>query len=416
MRLVTVAGGALLTCAIALAILTTGSAPADTAASTPPMAVSLDPAAAKDYWTPERFDEAKPLDLIRAGSEPGSANPEPLSARATPLSSTEVDHPARYPNRVHGKLFGSFPGVGPYACSATVVTSRSRSLITTAGHCVFDAGHSNRFASGLVFVPGFARDSAPYGYWFATNAITTRQWVRHGSLAYDLAMIRVDPPRFTRLQDVVGSRGIGFGQPKRKRISAYGYPADRGQPKYDGYHLIRCDSGYVRDPAGHGGPPRSRGIRCDQHQGSSGGGMVAQHSIVVGNISHFHPTYNNRQLFGPSYGAVARSLYSANRAGWPSIGPIRCRGLVVTIAGTNRRETINGTNGRDVISTLAGDDRIKAGGGRDVICGGANGDRIRGGKGKDRIDGGSGLDRCGGSNGNDTIRGCEVKRRPRVVG
>lgn len=411
----TVGGAAIAASVIALAALS-GRSPASAPAPTPPMAVALDPALAREYWTPERFEDARPLDLIRDASEAEDADPEPLRAAATPLKSTEVDHPARYPNRVHGKLYGRFPGVGPFACSATVVTSRSRSLITTAGHCVFDAGNTNRFATALVFVPGFSRGASPYGGWFVTNAITTRQWVRRGELAFDLALLRVAPRSSARLQDAVGSRGIGFAQPRHRRASVYGYPADGGRPRYDGYHLIRCDSGYVRDPAPHGGPPRSRGARCDQHQGSSGGGWVAQRSIVVGNISHYHPAFSNTKLFGPLYGSVARSLYAADRPGWPSIGPIRCRGQVVTIAGTNRRETIHGTRGRDVISTLAGDDKVKAAGGRDVICGGPNGDRIIGGGGKDRIDGGSGFDRCGGSNGNDTIRGCEVKRRPRSVG
>lgn len=411
------AGGSLLIALIALAALTAGPAPAQPrVASTPsPTTATLDPSVAKDYWTPERLAAAKPLDLPADRSEPGAPAPELFSDSATPFSSEPIRKPALYPGRVHGKLYGYFPGVGGYACSATVVTSGSQSLITTAGHCVFDAGGSNRFASALIFIPGYAFNSQPYGQWSATNIVTTRQWVRKGALDYDVAMVRIAPKGPFHLERIVGSRGIGFDQPLHQKMQTYGYPASRNKPLYDGFHLIRCDSGYVRDPARHGGHT-SRGMRCDMQQGSSGGGWVAQQSMVVSNISHGHPTVSRRELFGPYYGAAVKRLYRTRAAGFPSIGPITCQGKVATMIGTKRRETLRGTKGQDIIATIGGDDVVEARGGQDLICGGNGSDRLIGGDGMDRIIGGKGNDRCRGSKGNDRFKQCEKRRRQRALG
>lgn len=414
-------GGALLIALIAVAALTASPAPAQPRITATPTATTatLDPAQARDFWTPERVAAAEPLDLAESTGEPVVTGPEVFSAAATPFSSRVIDNPRRYPNRVHGKLVGYYAGVGIFSCSATVVSSGSKSLITTAGHCVYDKGGTNRFAAALAFAPAYGPgNSQPYGVWGATNIITTRQWVRRGSLDYDLAMIRIQPKGVFRLQRIVGSRGIGFDQPLRQRESAFGYPASGNKPQYDGNHLVRCDSGYVPDEIRHGGP-RSRGLRCDMQQGSSGGGIVAQHSFVVSNVSHGH-VRNGRivpgRLYGPDYGKVAKSLYKANRPGWPSIGPVGCSGKVVTIAGTAHKETLRGTNGQDIIAALGGNDRIKASGGQDMICGGDGDDTLIGGNGKDRVVGGGGRDFCGGAKGNDSLKQCESKRRPRIVG
>jgi hypothetical protein len=372
----------------------------------PRTAAALDAAATARYWTPARIAAAEPLEPIRAGEpEPEQSAPEAFASPATPFASTAVDHPARYPNRVHGKLVGHFEGLGDYSCSATVISSRSESLILTAGHCVYDAGHTNRFATKIAFAPGYSKNSLPYGYWTGTNAITTSQWVRAAALDYDFAFVRLGATSAGTVQAAVGSRGIGFNQPRKQRLAAYGYPA-KGAPNYDGDHLIRCDSGYVADPL-HNGGPRSRGMRCDQKQGASGGGWVSQDSFVVSNTSHGYPRLSKRVFFGPYFGKVAKALYRAKTPGWPSAGPVSCGGRVASIAATDRGERIVGTRSKDVIATLGGNDVVKGRGGNDIICGGSEDDRILAGGGRDRVFGGSGTDRCGKPAKRNRVRDCE---------
>lgn len=86
-------------------------------------------------------------------------------------------------------------------------------------------------------------------------------------------------------------------------------------------------------------------------------------------------------------------------------GKKTCRGLEVTIRGTNKGETIRGTKGDDVIVARGGKDLIRGGGGNDTICSGAGKDEARGGKGDDRIAGGAGKDLVRGGAGDDRLNG-----------
>lgn len=363
---------------------------------------------AQSYWTPERVADAPPIGLPEGdASAAGAEEPELFASGVEPFKSVTIRKAAQYPNRVHGKLVGNF-GSSTFSCSATVVSSGSGSLLTTAGHCVYDV-NSRTVASNLAFIPGYSAGAFPYSVWPVTNLIVNRLWVRRGSLDYDFAMLRTGVSPYGSLQRIVGSRGIGFNDKRRQRLEAYGYPS-RGNPKYNGDRLIRCDGGYVGDPQRYGGP-RGRGMKCDQQQGSSGGGWVAGHSYVVSNTSHGYPQFSDNLFFGPYYGAAAKAMYRARNAFWPSAGPITCRGQVATIIGTDTKDRLVGGSGKDVIAGLAGNDRINGKGGNDTICGGPGNDRINGGGGKNRIDGGAGKDRCGKPKGGSRLKNCEGGKR-----
>jgi hypothetical protein len=392
--------------ACALAALVAAAGPAAAAGPVAPdPAGRLGPTEAQRAWTPERIDAAPPLRLTPSGTlraAPTRAPAPELFAAAPPLRSEQPVGARRYPNRVHGKLVGRFPGLGDFACSATVVSSRSGSLLTSAGHCAYDA-RTRTTASELAFAPGYSRGELPYGVWPVRNLIVPGAWARAGSPDYDFSMLRTVRRGGRTIEQRVGSRGIGFGQPLRLRLQAFGYPA-AGRPSYDGRRLIRCSARSFPDPERFGGP-RGRGLRCDQAEGASGGGWVAQRSFVVSNTSHGYPRRPGF-FFGPTYAGTARELYSSRVPGWPSPGPIRCGGTVATIVGTNRGERIRGTGGADVIATIGGDDRIAGRVGDDRFCGGSGNDVIRAGGGRNRIDGGPGRDRCAPRRGN-RVRNCE---------
>ena len=126
----------------------------------------------------------------------------------------------------------------------------------------------------------------------------------------------------------------GFNQKRKQRLQAYGYPA-KGKPDYNGDKLVLCTSGYVGDPYKNGGP-RSRGMHCDQQQGSSGGGWVSKKKYVVSNTSHGYPQISNNLFFGPYYGNDTRSMYKAKTSFWPSIGPVKKKGKVPDKIGPSR--------------------------------------------------------------------------------
>lgn len=290
---------------------------------------TLDRAEARSYWTPARIAAASPLDL-GSGTTPAPA-PQRLFDAPQPLKATILTNPDVYPNRVHGKLAGTFPGLGDYVCSATVVSSGTGGLIITAGHCAYDVD-SGTAAVNLAFAPGYSKSSLPYGVWPITHLIVDKRWGK-GSLDFDYSMMQVAPAA-TTLQDAVGSRGIGFSQPRKQRLQAYGYPA-KGNKEYDGYRLVRCESGYLPDPYRSGGP-RGRGMHCNQQEGSSGGGWVSKHKYVVSNTSHGYPRISSNLFFGPYYGAATKRMYKAKTSFWPSIEPVKRKGQVPNLIGPER--------------------------------------------------------------------------------
>jgi len=132
---VQVSGASLLvaaaTVAAGLALAAPALARAEPVATAPEHSFGTGRAAAGSYWTPERIAAAPGLG-IDAGGRVRTTRPGPAAITAGALRSVRVRNPARYPNRVHGKLLGTFRGLGDFACSATVVSSRSGSLLTTA--------------------------------------------------------------------------------------------------------------------------------------------------------------------------------------------------------------------------------------------------------------------------------------------
>ncbi|HEX9172237.1 MAG TPA: hypothetical protein VF861_06220 [Telluria sp.] len=220
-----------------------------------------------EYWTPQRFAAAKPLELPMAKAEAqpqdltvlpapitgepasspaqapsaepvpvieqlfipaagienliGSATPTPqdtgtsgarfTSTRVTPLftgAAGQYSADRSYPYRTVGKLFFSIDGQ-PYVCSASIINRR---VIATAGHCV----HSGRggiagFFSNWVFVPAYRDGTAPYLRWNWRQVTVTSTWATGGGgvpNAADYAMI------------VLGDQPVTRGGP-RVRIGAY---------------------------------------------------------------------------------------------------------------------------------------------------------------------------------------------------
>jgi hypothetical protein len=224
-----------------------------------PVELSVDRPAAKvlDYWTPARMRAAEPLP-VEAGGEPdiapsseaGSDSAAPTyvppatsgpapdarllrgSAVASPAArrglATPVADPGAAGVKAHGKVFFTIrrgPSAGDWVCSGTAVNSRNRSVVMTAGHCVFDAETNGGKSTNFIFVPAYRDHARPYGIWTAKSLSTTRQWKRTASFRYDLGAAVVRRNHGRRLQSVVGARGIGFSQPRDQSFDIFGYPA-----------------------------------------------------------------------------------------------------------------------------------------------------------------------------------------------
>jgi hypothetical protein len=426
---------ALVTALLAAFLLSTSSA----SAGGPIVAKEADDAAVRAYWTPARMRAAKPVETpapessgsgggadgadgpprVVAPVAAGSAEVERLSAgvvesepttRFAHVDRDEIRNPSAVPFRSHGKVFFSLGG-DDYVCSGTAISAPGRSVVWTAGHCVYDP-FEGRFAGNWVFVPAYRDGESPFGKWPAERLATTKQWRGNINLKYDLGAAEVQKEAGGQtLTDVVGGRGIGFNQPRRQRYQAFGYPAVPPPLEFTGEREFRCtsdlggtDDPQPDEPGQRWSGPRTSWIHCDMTAGSSGGGWVADRSVLsVNSYSYCADPAGlicEERMYGPYQNKAAEALYRR------VAGEVeRCAGREVTHLGTPGDDRIVGTPGNDVIKALGGDDVIIARGGKDVICAGPGNDLVRGGKGRDLIKGGGGRDVLKGGKGRDVLRG-----------
>ena len=293
--------------------------------------VDASPAEVRDYWTPERMLAAEPLD------DPGGGRLKrgPAQAAAAPPDQEippELD--VTYPYRIHGKLFLTLGGSNGQ-CSATVVTSFSRDLVLTAGHCVAEPRGAGQvdWASNLLFVPAYRDGNAPLGSYPAVNAGSPALWAFEGAISFDVGVLKLAPGGGGAIQDQLGSRGIAFNRAVKnfrgKSAQLFGYPA-APEPAYDGQRPILCNSPFLGIEGFSGslvaGP-------CNQQQGASGGGWVQNGGIVTSLTSHSACDNPNgcTAIAGTYLGDAAFKLWSAIGGGLP-------KGLKKKIKGCKRKK------------------------------------------------------------------------------
>ena len=323
-----------------IAILLALTLPAVAGASGP-VELSADRPAARvlDYWTQARMRAAQPVPVETGGepdiAPPSAADPDPAPPTYVPPAApgpapgarmlrgtaaeptanrrgraTPVADPSAAGIRAHGKVFftlAKLPEPNDYVCSGTAVNSRNRSVVMTAGHCVYDVEDGAGKATNFIFVPAYESHATPYGVWPAKSLSTTRQWKQTGNLRYDLgaAVVRRDHGR--RLQSVVGARGVGFSQPRDQSFDIFGYPAE-GSFDGESEYLCTSDSKGSDSPGGKG--PNTIRAGCNMTGGASGGGWLVGDRTLISVTSY---GYNNDPgyLYGPYLATTAKKLYKS---------------------------------------------------------------------------------------------------------
>jgi hypothetical protein len=299
------------------------------------------------FWTPARMRAAQPLGVeapglaaresqVAGGSGasptyvPRAAPADPVAARLRSGTSAsergllpsrnrdEITDPSAPKFRAHGKVFITIDGTD-YVCSGTAVNSRNRSVVWTAGHCVFDAATpgeagTNQYVTNFLFVPAYHEGDEPYGEWPAKRVATTNQWRTGGNLRFDVGAAVVRRVGGLRLQSVVGARGIGFDQPRGEVLQAIGYPAEPPPLAFDGKREFRCTGKpFGTDDRDFENGPEPIGIRCDMTAGSSGGGWIAGNTLV--SQTSYGYIDETGHLYGPYLSRAAKTLYRSVRGG-----------------------------------------------------------------------------------------------------
>ena len=188
--------------------------------------------------------------LLGAAAAPASAAPSMPSG--TPTASISDGLPTV------GTLFtAGFPG--RHSCTASVISSPTRDLLITAGHCVSGT------AAGWLFVPDYdgtsASRPAPYGVWTVERAYVAPRWKSVHDTQYDYAILQVAGHRrgwrTVQVQDVTGADVLATAPRPGTEITDVAYnggasrPVSCTVPTYlaAGYPAFNCD-GYVGGSSG----------------------------------------------------------------------------------------------------------------------------------------------------------------------
>ena len=258
--------------------------------------------------------DAKPIEAIptsplgRPARRSGVARPRPSDATCTSRSTR------RAATRTAPTARSSSRSAAPDAATTSARARRSaRRAEASSGRPGTASSTPGRSAPGTrphwEFVPGYRHGQKPFGEWPASSLATTRQWQGYGAVrrggdsAFDFGAATVAARAGQTLEDRIGARRLAFNQPRGQVYSAYGYPADRPPPEFDGEQLFRCKSPFQGTDRSVG-PPSALRISCDMTGGSSGGGWVIQsdHHGYVASVTSYGYSDDPAGLYGPYQG------------------------------------------------------------------------------------------------------------------
>ncbi len=288
------------------AALVLGALAAPAAEAAPPsISFAAHAAAARRFWTPARMRAARPIVGPRAAH--GSA----LDPALTATSETIVD-PTDRSYRVNGAIFISEgPGFGFGRCSGTSVVSPNKSVVITAGHCVFDEGLW--WDRKWVFVPGYHHGERPFGTFTAHWLGTTPAWHNHENENFDVGAAVVGRnERGQTLAAAVGADRLATGLSPDQTFDVYGYPVEH---PFNGGTLQVCrEAGFEgHDFASLFEPgPLDLAIGCDDSAGGSGGGWVIEGEVLNSVTTYGYPSDPSTN-FGPYFGRDVAGLYARAR-------------------------------------------------------------------------------------------------------
>jgi hypothetical protein len=290
---------------LVLAALLVAAPAASGASAVPSISFSEGAVAARRFWTPARMEAARP----RLGSPPahGSALDPALTA-----TSETIDDPTLPQYRVNGAIFISEgAGVGFGRCSGTSVVSPNKSVVITAGHCVYESGiWADR---KWVFVPGYRHGERPFGTFTAHWLGTTPAWHAHENENYDVGAAVVGRNEDGQtLAAAVGADGLKTGLSPDQTFDVYGYPVEK---PFNGGTLQVCretgfeghDFGSLFEPG-----PLDLAISCDDSAGGSGGGWVIEGNVINSVTTYGYPSDPSTN-FGPYFGEDVANLYARAR-------------------------------------------------------------------------------------------------------
>lgn len=247
---------------------------------------------------------------------------DPWPVPTVPLVDVAIAEPITAPavGSTVGQLFARDGGGQRRLCSATLVASRSKSVVVTAAHCVYTPpriggspiapSRQRGWVEATEFVPGADGREQPFGVWEVAEIAVDPRWQSVGDPVHDVAFLRLAPRGGQLAGDALGAQGIGEApdQPSGP-LSAVGYP---GAGRFTGDEVLRCAADQPAVEPQLGGDYT---IPCDMTEGSSGGPWLADldESTGLGVVQAVTSmrVLGDERIAGARLGPAAMALFAA---------------------------------------------------------------------------------------------------------
>ncbi|UVS82651.1 hypothetical protein [Actinokineospora sp. UTMC 2448] len=187
-------------------------------------------------WTDERIDEvirtAKPIAAPEPDGTPKAVDPAALPRSVAEPAAATVRQTANLPAPgAHGRMYiANADGSSTGWCSASVVNSGSRNLISTSAHCLHGGEGGDWLFTEAFFVPGLHGDSRPHGIFWAQRWTVWSAWTDDSDDDYDYGFVNLYARDGLNVVDVVGGNGIKINMGYGHTVVVWGYPANDGYP------------------------------------------------------------------------------------------------------------------------------------------------------------------------------------------
>ncbi len=275
--------------------------------------VGIRPGDAVKYWTMASMRGATNTDL---SSNLTSNLTQTATNQSQGQAVQQKGQPGRdknhtYPLSTVGKVFFTTTYGQDSMCSGTAVISRNRSVVDTAGHCLYWYGG---WARNVIFCPLYDNGSTPYGCWAARDLEVPSDWIdaKPNDYHHDFGIAIVAPNSEGTLTDVVGGAGWAYNQPTNQPFYAYGYPA--GYP-FDGQTRQSCEAS--SGTLWQHGDGSVVSIPCNMTGGSSGGPWFIQSrgNWYLNGHNDFISAIQRGHMFSPYYDDTWYALYDKAQQG-----------------------------------------------------------------------------------------------------
>jgi len=275
---------------------------------------------AMGYWTKDKLENALTRDFeFEVGAKSGKlvALGKPAKGKGGVTTGTTGASwtKGNKPLTATGKVFFTM-GATNYVCSGSLITEATtgRSIVLTAGHCVWENKAVGAWATNFIFIPAYDSnpvnncESSPDRCLVATALVASLGFTSQTSFStqattYDWAFAAVEESGesgFNLAVDAFSNSATAY---------AFGYPA---ATPYSGNDLVYCAGPISPDPNNGG---RTWGLGCNMTGGSSGGPWLASFSTLtnIGTASSLN-SYGYKgvtKMYGPKFNANTLAVFNS---------------------------------------------------------------------------------------------------------